>query len=145
MAYSTTFLTTTFQISSGLPATYNFAGYNVLTYIPIFGAMMWEKTGMLVESIETDLLAGNRVYELGILLGPKIAFQFKTDLIDPGQVLMKALNNQAPNCSIKTVENDGSKEFYSGVLTNIQSATRDTKNTKSFTGEFRVNSVTVYA
>ena len=143
MAFSGSYITTTVQIAAALPSTINFAGFNALAYTTIVGCMMWGETGDTMEDIVTDPLSGRAEHLPGLLDGGAIPFKFRTDILDPGQILLKSLSNLATQASIKLTKPDGLRIFAYGLICQIRNLEMVKSNYDGFTGEFRVNSPTI--
>lgn len=143
MAFSGSYIGEAIAISASVPSTTNQAGFQALSYTNIIGCVMWDGTGDSSDDITVEGLDGRKVHLNGLLDGGAVKFKFRTDAADAGQILLKSLNNQSTQASIRLTEPDGKLEYAFGLISNIKALPRDSKSWKGFEGEFRVNSIVV--
>lgn len=134
-----------FAIVASTPATYDSAGYAALSWTASIGEVVsWGGTGDSHEDITVTEVTGGRTKHInGAKDGGAIPFTIKYAVADAGQVIMRTNNGTNTAVSVRITDPDGKIEYSTGVLANIKQMNREAGQYKGFSGEFRVNSVTV--
>lgn len=133
----------TVAISAAAPATYNSAGYGALSWTTVADIVSWGQIGDSAAKITVTPLSGRVEKANGELDGGDIAFTMKHVAADAGQAIVLAQANTNTNVSIRLTDPDGKIYYSTGLLANVRGMERTATAYKGYTGEFRVNSVTV--
>lgn len=132
---STADIGTTLHIATGVPATFDKAGYEALTWVKVGGIQSIGQIGETNATIEVpDLETGRTQIKKGAGTGTTIDITIREIAADAGQVALKAAcaTDERAEFSFKASEPDGGPvEYWSGVA---MSFTRTERSTTSYAG-----------
>lgn len=108
----------TFAASASLPATYDAAGYNALTYTAVGEVTDMGEVGREYNIVNHVPLSNRRVQKLkGSYNAGAITLQFGRDFSDAGQTLLSAALASDNQYSFRMTLQNGKKLYFTGVVT----------------------------
>jgi hypothetical protein len=129
---STTDIGTTIAISTGIPATFDEAGYEAMTWTPVPGLVSIGEVGDDHASIQVpDLETGRSKTLKGELTGTTTPLAFREIAGNAGQAAMKAACATRGEYSFRIAEPDGAERYLSGVAMSYK---RNARNNTSYAG-----------
>lgn len=140
MAYSGANIGTAVAISTGSPSTPNGAGYAAMTWTTVIGCVKAPAWGDDAADINVTPLDGRTVHLIGAIDGgASNEFQFRSDELDTGQILLRSVVHSTSQCSVRITEADGKIEYCTGLWANLSPNVRDDTTWKGFIVDFRAN------
>lgn len=104
-------------ISATLPATYNEAGYEALTWTAIGNIESVGDYGATFDAVTFDPLdTGVRMKAKGVKDNGDITLPFAYDSADAGVVILKAASDSMNDYSFKVVGQDGKADYFAGKV-----------------------------
>jgi len=121
---------TTFAVSASLPATYDAAGYNALTWTPVTDVSDIPEFGPST-SVNTFNPIDNRVTQksTGSIDYGSVAIGFAHVAADAGQGILAANMGNNTGISCRVTRPDGAKDYFTGI---VSSFTRNHSGVDSF-------------
>ena len=143
MAGAPTFIGAIISVSANTPATVDAAGFNALTYTPVYGVTQMDGLGDTSGTIEVPLLSGRKDYANDIADGgvKKITFAFKSG--DAGQTILLNNSNGTTTISVKRLDPDGKISYAYGLASSFVELPAQAGQFKGYTGELMIQSATV--
>lgn len=127
-------------IAVATPATQDAAGFGALTYTNIVGMISVGEVGDTSEDISVPYLSGRNAHVNGAKDGGSREFAYVYEKTDPGQVLLRANNNNNVDVSLRVTDPDGEVRYFFGRIADIMDNERTNSNYKGQKGQLRVNS-----
>ena len=112
---------TTLIIVSGLPATFDQAGYEALTYATIGEITEIPAFGSVFNLVTHSPLGERRVVKRnGSVNDGNLTLNFAADASDAGQIAAKAAANSDTEVSVKITYPDGEDDYFTGLVMSFQ-------------------------
>lgn len=128
----------TFSLVAGVPATYDEAGYEALSFVELDGVVSLPELGDTTEQISVNALAtGRTAYANGVKNFPPFVIPYIFSKTDAGQILARAGANTNTLYSIQIEDNDGERMWITGYLANLMDTARDVTTYRGQSVEFR--------
>lgn len=132
---------TVVSIATGVPATFDKAGYDALAKVPILNAESiggFSVTDALIEV--PNLQSGFTKAIKGARSGSEVAIPYEGDGTDPGQAALKAAADAlSGEYSIIVAKPDGTTSAASGLLYSFQRNDESTSDYEGGSATFRLN------
>ena len=143
---STSDITTTVAIATGIPATFDKAGYEALTWVQIKGIVSVGAIGVTdaitdVPNLETGFTKGVK----GARVGDVISMPIAQVTGDPGQVAAEAAAAGFTEYSFRINEPGPLTQYFSGLPMNWKRNERSTSSYAGYNLDVRLNYVPVTA
>lgn len=142
---STNDIGTTLAIATGVPATFDEAGYEALTWVNIAGLVSIGEVGDDHETISVPDLTLGRIRTIkGAAVGTTIAIALREVPLDAGQVAAEAAAKAAGGeYSFRVSEPAGKEQYFSGMTGSWKRTERSTGSYAGFTFQATTNYPTV--
>jgi len=142
---STNDIGTTLAIATGVPATFDEAGYEAMTWVNIAGLQTVGEVGDEHQTIEVPDLTLGRVRTIkGAAVGTTIAIALREVLLDAGQAAAQAAAKGAGGeFSFRIGEPGGTEQYVSGVCMSWKRTERSTGSYAGFTFSVTTNYPTI--
>jgi hypothetical protein len=142
---STNDIGTTLAIATGLPATFDEAGYEAMTWVNIAGLVSIGEVGDDHETISVPDLTLGRIRTIkGAATGTTIAIALREVLLDAGQAAAEVAAKAAGGeYSFRVGEPAGKEQYFSGVCMSWKRTERSTGSYAGFTFSVTTNYPTV--
>jgi hypothetical protein len=109
---------TRFYISAGLPATYNAAGFQALSYTEIGEVTDGGSFGKTWQTTNHNPIASGQTYKFKTQYdNGDLTLQMARIPADAGQTILIAANNSTASYSIKVTVQDGTDMYFTGKIT----------------------------
>lgn len=129
---------TTVYIAEGAPATENQAGYEALAWDKISKVTEFPETGDASEDGTVTTLEEGRVEHFnGARDQGSLVIPYVFVSSDAGQQMCRANENSSTEFSLKVVDNDGTVNYYVGVIGPVRDLARVPNTNKGQSVEFR--------
>lgn len=140
----TSYIGTRVYVAAGIPATFDKAGYEALTWVEVLGLQVAPIPGWETAAIDVpDLTTGITKADKGASTGRVSEMAFRRVAADPGQEDLKeyALPSYVSEISVKVVEPVGSNNhvYMSGIAMNYLENEGTNESYQGFTASFRQN------
>ena len=107
----------TIEVSAGVPATYNFAGFDALTYTPIGEITDAGEFGRVYNLVTHNPIGDRKtVKKKGAYNDGQMTLQLARDPGDAGQTLLLSALNSDNNYAFKVTLQDASELFFQAVV-----------------------------
>ena len=139
-----TSITSTLHVSAAAPATEDEAGYAAVTFTEVLGPVSIGEKGDAAEDGTVSLVKTGRVeHHIGAIDGGVQSVVCKNILADPGQVIIKAGNNNDVDHSFKMTDPDGTIFYYQGKIASGKYPEKSSSGYEGYDFEIRINTATV--
>lgn len=134
----------TVAVAAGVPATFDKAGYEALTWTVVANPIVapspgWETAMIDVPNLTTGITKGDK----GASVGRTTEMAFEERLADAGQVALRqyAAPGYVSEVSVRVVDPTGTNThvYMSGIMSNLMDNEATTETYKGFTVSFRQN------
>lgn len=133
------------SLVAGLPATFDSAGYDALTFVEIKGIVDVGEIGDQQNDIAIDTLVGRVEHVNGSSDLGEIAVSYSFIDADAGQVLVRAAAGTNSAYSFEVEDADGKLAYFHGIIANSRDRARSSSEYKGETFVIRGNSAVVRA
>lgn len=132
------------SVAAGVPATFDKAGYEALTWVVVANPIVapspgWETALIDVPNLTTGITKGDK----GASVGRVTEMAFEEKLSDAGQTALRgyAAPGYVSEVSVKVLEPTGTSPvvYMSGIMSNLMDNEATTETYKGFTVSFRQN------
>jgi hypothetical protein len=106
-------------ISATLPATFNEAGYEALTWTEIGGITSIPPTGGSYGEVSINLVKCGKCVKKGIKTFGSGSIEFAHSLTDTGQIAMKTAYDSYDAVAFKVLYQDGSADYLCGLVMGV--------------------------
>lgn len=139
---STSDITTKLYIASGVPATFDKAGYEAMSWLQVKGIVSIGAIGVTDAMVEVpDLESGFTKGVKGARVGDEVPIAMREVKSDPGQDALKTACEAFVEYSFKVLEPaaSGEVEYFSGPPSNWKRNDRSTTTYAGYTAAARMN------
>lgn len=135
-------ITTKVYLATGIPATFDKAGYEAMTWLQVKGIVSVGAVGVTDAMTDVpDLESGFTKGVKGARVGDDVPFAMREIKADPGQAAFKTACAAFTEYSVKVVEPtaSGEVEYFSGPPSNWKRNERSTTTYAGYTASVRMN------
>lgn len=131
---------TVVSISAGVPASYNQAGFEALTYTEVGEITTLGDRGRTYEDVSYNTLGERGTVHLkGSFDEPETPFEMVAARADAGQIIMKAAAASDNEYAFKVEYNNGDIDYFQGTVFSFVTGGGDSNSIRTLTSNIRVS------
>lgn len=140
MATPITFAGSTISLSAGAPATYDAAGFALLTFTALGEVVSVGDRGRTYTDVSYNSLAERgTLHRKGSYDEPETPFEIGVDRTDAGQILMKTASTSDDEYAFKIEYSNGEIDYFQGLVFSFVTNGGDSDTMRMATSNIRIS------